>query len=57
MAPVSWFTVVLDAQAAVMSAAEIVEHYPTLTIDDVRGAAVYGAWLVKQESQALSATS
>jgi uncharacterized protein (DUF433 family) len=57
MAPVSWFTVVLDAQAAVMSAAEIVEHYPTLTIDDVRGAAVYGACLVKQESQALSATS
>lgn len=50
-------TVVLDALAAGMSAAEIVEHYPTLTIDDVRAAAAYGAWLAKQVSQALSATS
>lgn len=50
-------TVVLDALAAGMSAAEIVEHYLTLTIDDVRAAAAYGAWLAKQETHALSATS
>lgn len=50
-------TVVLDALAAGMSAAEIVEHYPTLTVDDVRAAAAYGAWLAKQEIHALSATS
>lgn len=37
-------TVVLDALAAAMSAAEIVAHYPSLTIDDVRAAAAYGAW-------------
>jgi uncharacterized protein (DUF433 family) len=50
-------TVVLDALAAGLSAAEIVEHYPTLTVDDVRAAAAYGAWLAKQEIHALSATS
>ena len=42
-------TVVLDVLAAGMSAAEIVEHYPTLTVDNVRAAAAYGAWLAKQE--------
>lgn len=48
-------TVVLDARAAGMSAHEIVEHYPTLTVDDVRAAAC-GAWLAK-EIHAPSATS
>lgn len=38
-------TVVLDALAAGLSATEIVEHYPTLTVDDVRAAAAYGARL------------
>lgn len=38
-------TVVLDVLAAGLSATEIVEHYPTLTVDDVRAAAAYGARL------------
>lgn len=47
-------TVVLDALAAGLGAAEIIEHYPSLTVADVRAAAAYGAWLAKQEVHALS---
>lgn len=50
-------TVVLDALAAGLSTVEIVQHYPSLTSDDVRAAAAYGAWLAKQEIHALSSTS
>jgi uncharacterized protein (DUF433 family) len=46
-------TVVLDALAAGLSAAEIVRHYPSITEEDVRAAAAYGAWLAKQEIHAL----
>lgn len=42
-------TVVLDALAAGLDAATIVEHYPTLSVEGVRSAAAYGAWLAKQE--------
>jgi uncharacterized protein (DUF433 family) len=48
-------TVVLDALAAGLGPDEIVTHYPTLTSEDVRAAAAYGAWLAKQEIHALSA--
>lgn len=34
----------------------IVEHLPTLTVDDFYAAAAYGAWLVKQGIHTLSAT-
>ena len=47
-------TVVLDALAAGMTSAEIVSHYPSVTEEDVRAAAAYGAWLAKQEIHALS---
>ena len=50
-------TVVLDALAAGLSAAEIVEHYPTIDDDGVRAAAAYGAWLAKQEIHGLPAGS
>ena len=49
-------TVVLDALAAGLDAATIVEHYPTLTVDGVRAAAAYGAWLAKQEIRPLTPT-
>lgn len=48
-------TVVLDALAAGLDAATIVERYRTLTLDGVRGAA-YGAWLAKQEIRPLTPT-
>ncbi len=44
----------LDASAAGMTPAEVVEHYPTITEEDVRAAAAYGAWLAKQEIHTLS---
>ncbi len=48
-------TVLLDALAAGLSAAEIVRHYPSITEEDVRAAAAaYGAWLAKQEIHVLS---
>ena len=47
-------TVVLDALAAGLTAQEILTHYPSLEVDDVRAAAAYGAWLAKQEIHALS---
>jgi len=47
-------TVLLDASAAGMTPAEVVEHYPTITEEDVRAAAAYGAWLAKQEIHTLS---
>ncbi len=36
-------TVLLDALAAGLSAAEIVRRYPSITEEDVRAAAPYGA--------------
>jgi len=47
-------TVVLDALAAGLAPGEIVEHYPSLSDEDVRAAAAYGAWLAKQEIHVLS---
>lgn len=47
-------TVVLDALAAGLDAADIVVHYPTVTVKGVRAAVAYGAWLAKQEVRPLS---
>lgn len=47
-------TVILDALAAGLDAATILEHYPTLPVDGVRAAAAYGAWLAKQEIHPLT---
>lgn len=49
-------TVVLDALAAGLETAEIMQHYPTLTPGGVRAAAAYGAWLAKQEVRPLTPT-
>jgi len=50
-------TVVLDALAAGLTTAEIVEHYPSIDGDGVRAAAAYGARLAKQEMHGLPADS
>lgn len=47
-------TVLLDALAAGLPAAEIVRHYPSITQEDVRVAAASGTLLAKQELHALS---
>lgn len=49
-------TIVLDALAAGLDTAQILGHYPTLTVDGVRAAAAYGAWLAKQEVHTLTPT-
>lgn len=50
-------TVVLDALAAGMTPEDIVGEYPTLTVEGVRAALAYGAWLAKQEVHLLPAGS
>lgn len=40
---------VLDAIAAGMTEAEILQEYPTLTPEGIRGAAAYGAELAREE--------
>ena len=47
-------TVVLDSLAAGLDTPEIIRHYPTLTVDGVRAAVAYGAWLAKQEIRPLT---
>ncbi len=43
-----------DALAAGLDTPEIIRHYPTLTVDGVRAAVAYGAWLAKQEIRPLT---
>ena len=42
-------SVVLDCLAAGRTEAEIVEQYPTLTVDGIRAAAAWGATLAREE--------
>ena len=42
-------SVVLDSLAAGMSQEEIIDHYPTLTPDDILAAIAYGAALADEE--------
>ncbi len=50
-------SVLLDALAAGLDPVDVVRHYPSLTIEDVRAAVAYAAWLAKQEIRPLSPTS
>lgn len=42
-------SVILDCLAAGMTEQQIVQEYPTLTIDGVRAAAAYGAALARED--------
>ena len=42
-------SVVLDCLAAGMSVQEILEEYPTLTVEGIRAAAAYGSALAREE--------
>lgn len=48
-------SVILDRLAAGMTEAEILEDYPTLTVDGVRAAAAHGAELARDEYPAVAA--
>ena len=47
-------SVILDCLAAGMSEAEIVDEYPTLTVEGVRAAAAPGAELARDEYPAVA---
>jgi uncharacterized protein (DUF433 family) len=47
-------SVILDCLAAGMSEAEIVDEYPTLTVEGVRAAAAHGAELARDEYPAVA---
>lgn len=46
-------SVVLSCLAAGMTDGEVISEYPTLTVDGIRAAAAYGAWLADGEVQSL----
>jgi uncharacterized protein (DUF433 family) len=48
-------SVILDCLAAGMTEAEILEDYPTLTVDGIRAAAAHGAELARDEYPAVAA--
>jgi len=43
-------TVVLDNLASGLSPAQVVEDYPSLTLEDVRAAIAYGSELAKERT-------
>lgn len=47
-------SVILDCLAAGMSEAEIVDEYPTLSVEGVRAAAAHGAELARDEYPAVA---
>jgi uncharacterized protein (DUF433 family) len=49
-------SIVLDALADGMTESEILAEYPTLTVEGIRAAAVYGAELARDEYPAVAAT-
>jgi uncharacterized protein (DUF433 family) len=50
-----YVTVILDALAEGLSPEEIVDHYPTLRLEDIRAAAAYGAELARENLWKISA--
>jgi uncharacterized protein (DUF433 family) len=45
-----YVAVILDGLAEGMTAAELIDHYPSLTVDDIRGALAYGAVLAQENT-------
>ena len=48
--------VVLDAPAEGLSPQEIIDHYPSLTVEDIRAAAAYAAELARESVWKITAT-
>jgi uncharacterized protein (DUF433 family) len=49
-------SIILDALADGMTEDEILDEYPTLTVEDIRAAAAYGAELARDEHPAVAST-
>ena len=43
-----YIAIILDAMADGMTPAEIIDHYPSLAVEDVRAAAAYAAELAQE---------
>ena len=43
-----YISIILDALAEGLTPEEIIEHYPSLTIDDIRAAVAYAAELTRE---------
>ena len=50
-----YIAIILDAQAEGLSPEQIIEHYPSLTKDDIRGASAYAAELARENLWKVSA--
>jgi len=44
-----YVAIVLDALAEGLTPQQIIDHYPTLVIDDIQAAAAYGAELTRED--------
>ncbi|MBN1341051.1 MAG: DUF433 domain-containing protein [Phycisphaerae bacterium] len=43
-----YIAIILDAQAEGMTPEEVVDHYPQLTVEDIRAASAYAAELARE---------
>ena len=50
-----YIAVILDALAEGLTPEEIIDHYPSLTVDDVRAAVAYAADLARENVWKISA--
>jgi uncharacterized protein (DUF433 family) len=50
-----YVSIILDAMAEGLTPEQIIDHYPSLKIDDIRGAVAYGAELARENIWKISA--
>ena len=50
-----YVSVILDAMAEGLTPEQIIDHYPSLKIDDIRGAVAYAAELARENIWKISA--
>ncbi len=50
-----YIAIILDALAEGLTPEEIIDHYPSLAIDDIRGAVAYAAELTRENVWKISA--
>jgi len=50
-----YLAIILDALAEGLTAEEIMDHYPSLTVDDIRAAVAYAAELTRENVWKISA--
>jgi uncharacterized protein (DUF433 family) len=50
-----YISIILDALAEGLTPQEIIDHYPSLTIDDIRAAVAYAAELTRENVWKISA--